>query len=420
MTDEQPPAGEHNESNPPDWNSLYYAASSVFTPASPIVDVELFSGRISQVSKVIDAINQSGQHAVLYGERGVGKTSLANVLAAFLNNSSAKVAVSKINCDAADTFQSACKKSLQELRWVAQRQTAGFVGTAEDLQHNLSEQLPEQCGPNEVRLILAGVSVATILVFDEFDRLPPKHVRAFTDLIKGLSDYSVRSTIVIVGVADTIDQLIRDHASIERAIVQVLLPRMETKEIREILTKGADRLGVQFDRPAREHIAHLAHGLPHYAHLVGLHSVRSGIQRRSLMIQMQDVESGIRASVDNAQQSIKALYHAAISSSHRAALFQQVLLACALAKKDPLSYFQAADVAGPLSRIMNKAYAIPAFARHLKKLCDNDRGPVLERIGPERRQRYRFCNPLFEPFIIMNGLSLKLIDETSLAELKSA
>jgi Cdc6-like AAA superfamily ATPase len=405
--------------SPADWQTLFHAASGVFTPASPIVDLELFSGRIAQVSKVVDAINQPGQHAVLYGERGVGKTSLSNVLSAYLKSHGVQVAVSKINCDATDTFATACKKSLAELRWVEQRAGAGFIAAPAQFQHNLSEGLGDQPSPNDVRVLLANLPAATILVFDEFDRLPLTHVRAFTDLIKALSDYSVRSTIVIVGVADTIDHLIRDHASIERAIVQVLLPRMETREIREILTKGADRLGVRFDRPAREHIAHLAHGLPHYAHLVGLHSVRCAIGRGSLMIQIPDVQAGVRAAVDNAQQSIKALYHSATSSSHRGALFHQVLLACSLAQKDPLSYFQAADVAAPLSTIMSRTYRIPSFARHLKKLCDVERGPVLERTGPERRQRYRFCNPLFEPFIVMNGLSHGLITNESLAQMKT-
>ena len=34
--------------------------------------------------RLIDAANQSGQRAIVYGERGVGKTSLANVLSDFL------------------------------------------------------------------------------------------------------------------------------------------------------------------------------------------------------------------------------------------------------------------------------------------------------------------------------------------------
>ena len=231
---------------------MFYQASSVFTPASPIVELQLFSGRLTQVGKVIDAINQPGQHAVLYGERGVGKTSLANVLAAYCKNHGKLVAVSKINCDATDTFASVCKKALRELTWVAQKLPAGFVGQPELSQKDLSQQLSDAPTPNDVRLLLSGIQHPIILVFDEFDRLPLAHVRPFTDLIKALSDYSIRSTIVIVGVASTVDQLIRrDHSSVERAIVQVLMPRMETKEIREILTKGAERIAVAFDRRPR-------------------------------------------------------------------------------------------------------------------------------------------------------------------------
>ena len=51
-----------------------------FKPATPIDNVSLFCGRVRQRQTVVDAINQSGQHVVLYGERGVGKTSLAKML----------------------------------------------------------------------------------------------------------------------------------------------------------------------------------------------------------------------------------------------------------------------------------------------------------------------------------------------------
>ncbi|MFY9719669.1 MAG: ATP-binding protein [Candidatus Cybelea sp.] len=62
---------------------LHYEASEVFTPSSPIDSNDLFAGRRQQVTQIINAINQGGQHAGLYGERGVGKTSLANVIVGF-------------------------------------------------------------------------------------------------------------------------------------------------------------------------------------------------------------------------------------------------------------------------------------------------------------------------------------------------
>ena len=54
--------------------------SVAFSPAAPINEYSLFAGRPDQVREIIAAINQRGQHVMLFGERGVGKTSLANVL----------------------------------------------------------------------------------------------------------------------------------------------------------------------------------------------------------------------------------------------------------------------------------------------------------------------------------------------------
>jgi len=407
--------------NSVDWGGLYHRVSSVFTPASPIVEKDLFSGRIQQAAKVVDAINQPGQHAVLYGERGVGKTSLGNVLADFMKSSGAQIAVSKINCDATDTFSSACIKALGEVRVVKARQGAGFTGEMEDTIATAAQSLPQgtPATPNDVRLALNRMPVPVILVFDEFDRLPQRQVRPFTDLIKSLSDFGTAATVVLVGVAATIDQLVKDHASIERAIVQVHLPRMEPKEIREILDKGAGRLKMSFEQSARDHVTNLSQGLPHYTHLVGLYAARHAIQRRDSMIRMPDVEAGVRDAVGNAQQSVKAQYHQATVSSHRAALFHQVLLACALSHKDQMSFFQAAEVSGPLSAIMGKKYEIPAFARHLKKLTEDERGAVLECSGPDRRKRYRFKNPLLEPYIVMNGLATHVISKEALASIKN-
>ena len=55
-------------------------AAKVFRPRTPITSKELFAGRWNELKAVADAVNQPGLHAVIYGERGVGKTSLANVI----------------------------------------------------------------------------------------------------------------------------------------------------------------------------------------------------------------------------------------------------------------------------------------------------------------------------------------------------
>jgi len=55
--------------------------AQAFTPSAPVSRLDMLAGRIAQIQDVANAVSQRGQHVALYGERGVGKTSLANVLA---------------------------------------------------------------------------------------------------------------------------------------------------------------------------------------------------------------------------------------------------------------------------------------------------------------------------------------------------
>src|SRR5690349_11346351 len=63
-----------------DWDILLAANQSLFKPKTPIDDDKLFSGRRKQVQEVLDVVWEEGGHAVIFGERGVGKTSLANII----------------------------------------------------------------------------------------------------------------------------------------------------------------------------------------------------------------------------------------------------------------------------------------------------------------------------------------------------
>src|SRR5713101_9042873 len=55
--------------------------SKAFTPHRPIDLPEFLAGRLPLLYRAIDAINTDGLHAILFGDRGTGKTSLAHVLA---------------------------------------------------------------------------------------------------------------------------------------------------------------------------------------------------------------------------------------------------------------------------------------------------------------------------------------------------
>src|SRR5579871_3795799 len=100
---------------PPDLQGLSFQTGSIFTPGAPINEKDLFAGRSEQVEKIIDAVSQRGCHAILYGERGVGKTSLSNMISAFLANRLSFV-ISRTNCDISDSYSSGRSRTTDGLR----------------------------------------------------------------------------------------------------------------------------------------------------------------------------------------------------------------------------------------------------------------------------------------------------------------
>ena len=79
---------------------------AAFSPSAPVDNRALFAGRIGQITTILNVVMQRGQHAIIYGERGVGKTSLANVIHDFITGRGRSIKVAKLNCDAEITLRS--------------------------------------------------------------------------------------------------------------------------------------------------------------------------------------------------------------------------------------------------------------------------------------------------------------------------
>jgi Cdc6-like AAA superfamily ATPase len=253
-----------------------------------------------------------------------------------------------------------------------------------------------------------------VFVIDEFDRLDTDTRRAFADCIKSLSDYNVRATVLLVGVADSVDQLIAEHQSVQRALAQVRMPRMSSAELDSLLEKGVDKLGMSIQSSAKRRIVKLSQGLPHYAHLLALHAVRSALDNRSLDVGSDAVHAALERALTMTQQSVLNMYETAIRSARKDNLFGKVLLSCALAETNELGEFAPRDVQTHLSQITGRPYQIPSFAQHLKEFTEPKRGPVLLKSGIPRLYRYKFAEPLMQPYVIMQGLRSKLIKVTDL------
>ena len=265
---------------------------------------------------------------MLFGERGVGKTSLANVIASFLQTPQqpAGILSPRVNCDSLDTFESLWKKVLDEI-WMHRKLKPTGFGPEINTSYSSAELLGDSVNPDAVRRALTIISQNSlpILIIDEFDRLDSTVKRAIADTIKNLSDHSVKATVVLVGVADSVGELIGEHQSVERALIQVPMPRMSYQEVEEIITTGLDHLGLEIDAHALVRVCTLAQGLPHYAHLLGLEAATLALEEET-GIDLEVMSAAIQQAINNSQESVKRIWHQATTMRWTPRLRQPVNL----------------------------------------------------------------------------------------------
>lgn len=312
-----------------------------------------------------------------------------------------------MHCDTNDTYGSIWRKVSQEI--ILAPRKFGFVGATAMDRLDIGDSIGS---PNDARLLIQSLPSPTVIVIDEFDRVPANGdaKRLMADTIKLFSDRNVPSTIVLVGVADSISELIAEHRSIERNIAQVQVDAMSIEELAEIIQKGFGSTGMTFEDGLDKRIAHLSQGYPHYTHLLGFWTGRIAVQKSRSHVISRFLDDALPAAIENAAGGMRQEYEQATDSTQPDNLFKHVLLACALAEKDSRGRFGIAAIREPLVQILGRlSLRSVSFQGHLAKFCDSQRGPVLRRVGTRRNYRWQFTNPQLAPFIRLRGIHEGLI-----------
>jgi len=114
--------------------------------------------------------------------------------------------------------------------------------------------------------------------------------------------------------------------------------------------------------------------------------------------------------IEDSGQSFQDDYKVAIQSNQSDNLFKQVLLSCALAQTDEYGFFIPTNVIEPLNSILRERKRHAHFDRHLREFITDKRGNILIRRGDERQYRFRFNDPMMQPYIIIKGIRDGMID----------
>ena len=387
---------------------LSFKLRQYFRPSLPINRHDLFRGREKLIGSLTGALNQDGRHVVIYGERGVGKTSLANMIALDTSFGGPNaLVVSHINCESLAQSGDLWKELFREVEFLCKEKKIK-LSRASTMELVSFHNLNRVTGGDAQRITRAlAKDLKLIYIFDEFDMLEDEDAkRELAETIKLFSDRNAPATIVIVGVADDIENLVKSHQSIERCVSQLKLPRMSKTEIENIIVSCLDTVEMTIEKGAIQEISRIAKGLPHYAHLLGLHTGLFALQHFRTQVVQNDVRGGVTDALDNSMASIERTYQMAVTSSSKVAQYREILLACAVTVSDEFGYFSPTDVCGPLTKIKGAPAKVEAFGRHLHSFCEPDRGSILKKASlSTNRARFRFGNPLLEPYVLMKGLT---------------
>lgn len=395
---------------------LIFEISQVFTPSTPIKLADLFAGRQRQISQLISAVAEPGRHAILYGERGVGKTSLSQVLEFIVPSGRQTVIHARKACTPGDSFETIWRKFFKDMMF-------SFRDNGESRTASVSEMYATRIEPDDVLREMKNFSANHIPIFviDEFNEIGDNGDTAglLANTIKALSDDGVVATIVVVGVGDSVTQLFEEHGSIERCTEEVSMPRMSREELGEIIDKRLPQLGLAIDPDARWKIIILSRGLPAYVHRLGKQSATRAVSDLRRRITEEDVDASIEDVIVGSLESLRNSYEKAKSSNQPGNLMKEVLLACALVHADDATgYFVPAAVLDPLEKILGRTMSIAQYRNHLAEFATEKRGRVLQRVGQERAYRYRFRDPAMLPYVLMKGIADGMVSDEAKALLR--
>lgn len=280
------------------FGSLRMKFRNAFTPSQPVSDPRLFAGRTTLMATVIRSLEEQRLHVIVYGERGIGKTSMLHVLAQAAKE--ARYLVVYVSCSVGSGFDETFRTVAAEIP-VMYHANYGPTSAEAEKGVTFADLLPPT--PISVRYASDMLSRLTgtrvLVVMDEFDRADSAQFRQhMAELMKNLSDRSMRVQLVLAGVAANLTELVEHIPSIRRNVAALQVPKMTALEVRTLVENGEAMSGLRFDPEAVTFIISIAHGLPYLASLLSHHAGLAALDAGRTNVTVEDVSTGMTETVE--------------------------------------------------------------------------------------------------------------------------
>lgn len=242
-------------------------------PARPVDTIELLQGRESELRKIEHALYSPGRHVFIYGDRGVGKSSLAQTAAHQYQSADAPVLT--IGCTAETTFLSAISTLARRVReadaakkvthkveinvkvFRYERTSELTVATPELAVNNIDQAL------ELIAHICSTYCERPIVIVDEFDAIADTEERTkFAKFLKMMGDAHTWIPFIFSGIATSLETLLGGHLSSYRQIEAVYLDRLSWTGRWDIFKKAMAAFSVDYHQDIPYRIAGISDGFP--------------------------------------------------------------------------------------------------------------------------------------------------------------
>lgn len=388
---------------------------NIFTPYQPIMSDGLFFGRASEVSRIIQQLNTPGQYSILFGDRGVGKSSLANFSSDLILGIIAGGKLIKKRCDSHDTFQSIIEPLLNDVginiqikSTQAQKAEGGNAGvdiklfkagidTKTTTTENMDGLESKANSPSWVAQQIKGIK--GLFLLDEIDIVAKEEKWKVAELIKQLSDEGSSLKFLVVGIAETAEELTNGHPSVQRCLKETPLKKMSNAELREILDNGESKLNISFTEGAKRWIVKVSSGYPHFTHLLALKSAEQAIGESRASISIHHIVAATEDAAGDSEGTLKAKYNNSTRSSNTDE-FKKILLAAANCNTEEIT---AKQLRNEYNTLWGKPINQGWLNNYLQKIVSEDETNIIRRVA---KGVYKFTDPRMPSYIKLINLAM--------------
>ncbi|MGH7036830.1 MAG: AAA family ATPase [Stellaceae bacterium] len=338
------------------------------TPAEAISDPHYLRGRGTKLRQIDRAFNSPGMHVFIYGDRGVGKTSLAQSAAVLRQSADAQPLV--VACDQEAGFfklvQDIVAKCVPPLEMIEiRKKSKGFSLKLPGISYEIGKSIENKAIPlpssiNEAVSFLSFVrqfhSKEPVIIIDEFDQLKEaRDKKYFADLIKQTSDQHLGIRMIFCGISSSLEELIGAHLSTDRYLTPIELERLNHDARWEIVSSVARELDIKINREYLIRIGYISDDFPYYVHLIAEKIFWEMYDDDDILLacHSRHFKSGVNDAVASAQTTLRLAYDRATQKYSDD--YQEVLWAVA---DDVMLRRQVSDIySNSYMRIINERIA---------------------------------------------------------------